>query len=104
MNVGALCRAKLPLTLHEHRYEDMIADFDGSVRAVCDFLGLEWTVAMRDFSAKAREETIRSPSAAQVRRPLYGEGVDQWRRYARQFAPALPILAPWVKHFGYKMD
>ena len=104
MNVGELCRAKLPLTLHEHRYEDMVEDFEGRVRAVCDFLGIEWTDAMRDFSEKARETVIRSPSAAQVRRPLYGEGVGQWRRYAKEFAPALPILAPWVKHFGYKMD
>ena len=104
MNVGVLCRAKLPLTLHEHRYEDMVADFDGRVRAVCDFLDVPWTDAMRGFSTKAREETIRSPSAAQVRRPLYGEGVGQWRRYAKEFAPALPILAPWVKHFGYKPD
>ena len=104
MNVGTLCRAKLPLTVHEHRYEDMIADFDGSVRAVCDYIGLEWTDAMRDFSVKAREEAIRSPSAEQVRRPLYGESVDLWRRYTKELAPALPILAPWVKHFGYKMD
>jgi len=104
MNVGELCRAKLPLTLHEHRYEDMVEDFEGRMRAVCDFLGIEWTEAMRDFSEKARETVIRSPSAAQVRRPLYGEGVGQWRRYAKEFAPALPILAPWVKHFGYKMD
>lgn len=104
MNVGALCRVKLPLTLLDHRYEDMVADFEGRMRAVCDFLGMEWTGAMRDFSEKAREETIRSPSAAQVRRPLYREGVGQWRRYAKEFAPALPILAPWVKHFGYETD
>lgn len=104
MNVGALARAKLPLEVHEHRYEDMIADFDGRVRAVCDFLNLEWTETMRDFAEKARAETIRSPSAAQVRRPLYSEGVGQWRRYATEMAPALPILAPWVKHFGYPAD
>ncbi len=104
MNVGQLCRSKLPLTVHEHRYEDMIADFDGCTRAACDFLGIEWNDAMRNFSEKARAETIRSPSAAQVRRPLYDEGVGQWRRYEKQFAPALPILEPWVKHFGYKTD
>jgi Tfp pilus assembly protein PilF len=104
MNVGEISRQKLPLTLHEHRYEDMIADFDGRVRAVCDFLNIEWTDAMRDFSSKARETTIRSPSAAQVRKPLYGEGVGQWRRYAQEFAPAQPILARWIERFGYRMD
>jgi hypothetical protein len=99
-----VCRARLPLTLHEHRYEAMIDDFEGRVRAACDFLNIAWTEEMRDFSSKAREAEIRSPSAGQVRRPLYGEGVGQWRRYATQLAPALPILAPWVKEFGYDTD
>ena len=101
MRVGELCRASMPLTLHEHRYEDMIEDFDSRVRAVCDFLNLEWSQDMRSFSTAAQERAIRSPSAAQVRRPLYSEGVGQWRRYAAQLEPALPILAPWVKRFGY---
>jgi len=104
MNVGEIGRAKLPLTLLEHRYEDMIEDFDGRVRAVCDFLNIDWTDSMRDFSSKARETAIRSPSAAQVRRPLYGEGVGQWRRYAAEFAPAQPILARWIERFGYQTD
>jgi tetratricopeptide (TPR) repeat protein len=104
MNLGLVCRGKLPLTLHEHRYEDMIRDFEGSVRSACDFLGINWTEEMRDFSSKAREAEIRSPSAGQVRRPLYDEAVGQWRRYATELAPALPILAPWVKKFGYSTD
>lgn len=102
MNLGEICRAKLPLKLHEHRYENMVEDFDGRVRAVCDFVDLEWTAAMRDFSDGARERTIRSTlSAAQVRRPLYDDAVGQWRRYAQQLGPVLPILAPWVQKFGY---
>lgn len=101
MRWSEVCRARMSFNLHEHRYEDMIADFDARTRAVCDFVGLEWTDAMRDFSGKAQEETIRSPSAAQVRRPLYKEGMGQWRRYEQQLVPALPILAPWLKRFGY---
>jgi hypothetical protein len=102
MNLGELCRAKLPLTLHEHRYEDMVEDFEGRVRAVCEFLGIEWTETMLSFSERAREQTIRSTlSATQVRRPLYREGVGQWRRYAQQLAPMLPTLTPWVRKFGY---
>ncbi|MGA7712327.1 MAG: sulfotransferase [Rhizomicrobium sp.] len=102
MNLGEISRAKLPLKLHEHRYERMVEDFDGRVQAMCDFVGLEWTDAMRDFSERARARTIRSTlSATQVRRQLYSEGVDQWRRYEKQLAPMLPILAPWVQKFGY---
>ncbi len=89
MNLGERCRAKLPLTVYEHRYEDMIADFDKQVRAVCDFLGIKWTDSMRAFSETAGDDAIHATvSAAQVRRPLYQEGVGQWRRYAGGCAPS----------------
>jgi len=104
MRWGQLCRDTLGLDLHMHRYEDMVSGFEASARAVCDFLGIAWSEAMRDFSAGARQETIRSPSAAQVRRPLYREGVGQWRGYAKEMAPALPILQPWIARFGYPQD
>lgn len=104
MRWGQLCRDTLGLDLHMHRYEDMVSGFEASARAVCDFLGIAWSEVMRDFSAGARQDTIRSPSAAQVRRPLYDDGVGQWRGYAQEMAPALPILQPWIARFGYPQD
>ncbi|HEX4304047.1 MAG TPA: sulfotransferase [Rhizomicrobium sp.] len=104
MQLAELSDAKYPLARHTHRYEDMVRDFDGAVRAVCDFIGLEWSDSMRDFAAAARERTIRSPSAAQVRRKLYDDGVGQWRRYGAQLKPIQPILQPWVAKFGYEPD
>ncbi|MBV9044662.1 MAG: sulfotransferase, partial [Alphaproteobacteria bacterium] len=101
MRLAQIAHAKYPLARHTHRYEDMVQDFDTAVQAVCNFIGVEWNEAMRDFSSAARERTIRSPSASQVRRSLYGEGVDAWRRYATQLAPTAPILKPWIEQFGY---
>ena len=43
-------------------------------------------------------------SARQVQRPLYSEGVGQWRNYSEQLAPILPILKPWVEKFGYPAE
>ena len=76
-------------------------DFDGQTRAVCDFVGLQWREAMRDFADTAKGKDIRSPSAPQVRRGLYEQGVGQWRRYGEQLAPVMPTLQPWVERFGY---
>jgi Flp pilus assembly protein TadD len=101
MDLAEVARAKLPLDLLEHRYEDMIADFEGRVRRVCDYLGIEWTDEMRDFSAAAQSRSIRSPSANQVRRDLYRSSVESWRNYAPQMAAALPTLEPWVQRYGY---
>jgi Flp pilus assembly protein TadD len=102
MELAQAYRTVLPLDILDHRYEDMIADFDGRIQRVCQFLGLEWTEAMRDFGAKAQEREIRSPSALQVRRGLYGDGAGQWRHYEKELAPIEPILAPWVQNFGYE--
>ena len=85
----------------EVRYEDLVEDFDGQTRAACGFIGLEWNEAMRDFAETAKGKDIRSPSAAQVRRGLYEQGVGQWRRYGEQLAPVMPLLQPWVERFGY---
>jgi hypothetical protein len=104
MSLAELCRQKLPLNVFEHRYEDMVDDFDGRVRAMCDFIGVPWAETMREFNKHAPYVDLRSPSAIQVRRPLYSEGVGQWRRYANELAPILPILAPWVEKYGYPPD
>lgn len=101
MQLAEIYRAKLPLNLLEHRYEEMVVDFDASMRSVCAFIGLEWEETMRNFEQAAPNVDIRSPSAMQVRRPLYGEGIGQWQRYAQQLEPILPILQPWVERFGY---
>ncbi|HEX3429377.1 MAG TPA: sulfotransferase [Rhizomicrobium sp.] len=102
MGFADICRQKLPLDLFEHRYEDLVSDFDGQVRAVCDFLGLEFSESMANFSETTRGSDIRSPSVQQVRRGLYKESVGQWRRYHDQLSPVLPVLAPWVHRFGYE--
>lgn len=101
MRLAEIFREKLQLQILDHRYEAMVEDFEGRVRAVCDFIGLEWTDTMRAFDKQESVADLRSPSASQVRRPLYSEGVAQWRRYADQLAPIYPIVAPWVEKFGY---
>jgi hypothetical protein len=101
MRAAMLYREKLPLDIHLHRYEDMIEDFDSSILAVCDFIGVRWNESMRDFSRGAAVINEKSASAEQVRRGLYKGATGQWRRYRKQLAPVLPILEPWVEHFGY---
>jgi tetratricopeptide (TPR) repeat protein len=104
MRLTRLYRAKLPLDLMELRHEDLVADFEGRVRATCDFLGLPWQDSMRDFAARARTQAITTPSSVQVMRGLNREGIGHWRRYREQLEPVLPILQPWVEHYGYPAD
>jgi hypothetical protein len=101
MRLAEASRARLPLHFHDVRNEDLIADFKGTVRSLCDALGIAWDPAMMEFAASARKRAIATPSGAQVVRGLSGEGIGRWRRYEKQLAPVLPLLEPWVERFGY---
>ena len=99
MSAGEVYLARLPLKVHRLRYEDLVADFEDEGRALCEFLGVEWTPALENFAATDR--ALATPSSPQVARGLYSEGVGQWRNYARELEPVAPILGPWIAKFGY---
>jgi Tfp pilus assembly protein PilF len=103
MTLTEICRERLALDFHEVRYDRLVADFEATVTAFARFIGLEWTEAFRTFDRTAQSRGVRTASATQVRRGLY-DGRGQWRRYADQLAPILPILAPWVERFGFEAD
>lgn len=92
-------RSNLPIASHEVFYADLVRDFEPTVRALAAFIGIPWTDAFNTFATTARKRGVRTASETQVRRGLYNGG-GQWRRYADQLAPALPILAPWIERFG----
>jgi tetratricopeptide (TPR) repeat protein len=101
MALTELCRERLPLAFHEVRYDRLVSDFEATVRAMAAFIGIEWTEAFRSFDRTAQRRGVQTASATQVRRGLY-DGRGQWRRYAMQLAPALPILEPWIERFGFE--
>jgi tetratricopeptide (TPR) repeat protein len=101
MRLAQLYKLKLRLPTKYVRYEALVEDLQREVRDVCEFIGVGWNDAMLDFVETARRRGIRTPSARQVERGLYSEGVGQWRAYAQQMAPVMPLLAPWVETFGY---
>ena len=92
----------LPVAFHTLRYEALIADFEGEVRGVIDYLGLDWDPAVLDYAghAKARKH-IASPSYHQVTEPIYDRAAYRWKRYEKHLAPVMDTLAPHVEYFGY---
>ncbi len=100
MRLIEAARANLPLAYHELRYDRLVSDFEATVRDLASFVGLPWSDDFRRFDRTAQARGVRTASATQVRRGLY-DGRGQWRRYAAELAPALPIVAPWVERFGF---
>jgi hypothetical protein len=80
------------------RYEDVVADLEGSARRVVAHCGLPWDARCLDFHRNGR--AVRSASAAQVRRPIYGHAVARWRKYERFLAPLLAELGELAPPYG----
>jgi tetratricopeptide (TPR) repeat protein len=100
MTLVESARERLPIAFHEVRYDTLVSDFEATVRQLAAFVGLPWTDEFRRFDRTAQTRGVRTASATQVRRGLF-DGRGQWRRYADQLRPVLPILAPWVSRYGF---
>ena len=84
------------------RHEDLVADPEAQLRRIGDFLGIEDTAPMLNFSEHAQARGfIGTPSYAQVVQGLNAEAVGRWERYRAHLEPMLPILAPVLEYWGY---
>lgn len=101
MRLGALCRRKFPLAVHETRYERVIGEFNAEIAALLEFLDLDWDDRVAAYDETARKRVVRTPSAKQVTEKLYASSIGKWRHYEAQLRPVLPVLDPWVRAFGY---
>ena len=71
--------AVLPGRVHHLRYEDLVADTETQVRALLDYCKLDFEPDCLRFWKTAR--AVQTPSAQQVRLPIFREGLDHWRHY-----------------------
>ncbi len=76
-----------PLEWLDISYESLVGDLEGHARRLIDFVGLEWDPACLQFHSTRR--LVRTPSLAQVRRPIYSQSVGRWRNYATSLQPLL---------------
>jgi len=93
--------AALPLQVYGIKYEELVRKPEAQIRALLDFLDVGWDPAVLDHIAHAQTRTINTPSYHQVVQPLYAHASGRWQRYTAYLADALPILQPFVSHFGY---
>ena len=88
--------------IFEIKYEDVVTDFDNSIKKLLKFLGLEWEEGVRKFYQTASKRGIIStPSYNQVNKPIYKKSINRWKNYEDKFENIKPKLNKWINEFKY---
>ena len=76
-------------------YEETVADIEGQCGRLVKFLGLNFEPKMLEFYSS--ERLVRTPSASQVRRPIYKSSVQAWKKYEKHLQPLVLALGAEIK-------
>ena len=90
------------LNLNILKYEDVVNNFDYTLKNLLKFLEVEWSDDLRNFYLTASKRgIIHTPSYTQVNMPLYSNSIGRWKNYNKQFSNVNSILSKWMKIFEY---
>jgi hypothetical protein len=82
--------AVLPGRVHHVQYESLVTQTEAEIRKLLAYCGLPFEPACLRFWETARE--IRTPSAEQVRQPIYAAGLEHWRHFEPWLSPLREIV------------
>lgn len=94
----------MPMPTHRVIYENVVVDRDRELRALFDFLQLDWHDAVLDHQSTAKNRgRIKTASYAQVTEPIYQRSAGRWQNFRKHLEPVMPVLKPWADKFGYEI-
>ena len=89
--------AVLPGRVYRVHYERLVDDPEAEIRKLLDYCGLPFEPQCLQFYENPR--VVQTISSEQVRRPIYGDSVDQWRHYEPWLAPLKAALGDLVERY-----
>ncbi len=72
------------------QYENVVHDTEGFARDLLAFLDLPWDDACLNFHKSNRP--VKTASVAQIRKPIYTESIERWRKYGSKLRPLIDAL------------
>lgn len=77
---------QFPGRVLEVQYETLVENQEAQTRRLLDHCNLPWDE--RCLSFHANDAAVATPSATQVRQPMYRSALGRWRNYEKYLAPA----------------
>jgi len=87
----------LPGRVLRVQYEDMVTDPETQIRRLLKYCELSFEDQCLRFYETDR--AIRTPSAEQVRQPIYRGGLEQWRHFESHLTPLRDALGPLLQRY-----
>jgi hypothetical protein len=89
----------LPGRIHRVYYEKLVADPRGELERVLKRCGLPFDEACLRFYENPR--VVKTISSEQVRRPLYGDSLEQWRNFEAWLGPLAEELRQLIADYPF---
>lgn len=87
----------------EIHYEDTVADAGKQAGRALDTLSLPWDNQVLEYRQRLEgSKRVTSPTYAAVAEPVYTRAIGRWKNYERWLEPVMPVLAPFIREFGYE--
>jgi tetratricopeptide (TPR) repeat protein len=88
----------LPGKVLHVQYEELVRDPEANIRRLLAHCGLEFEPGCLSFHETQR--AVRTPSAEQVRQPIYTSGVGYWRNFSQELEPLRQALGDCLERFA----
>ncbi len=90
--------AVAPGMVHRLIHEQLVANPEGQIRRLLDFIGVPFDEACLRFHET--ERSVRTPSSDQVRQPLRPEFADHWKAFDAELGPLKEALGPALEYWN----
>ena len=84
------------------RYEDVVNNPERESRRIAEHLGIEWHPSCLEFHTKKR--AVRTASVAQVRKPMYKDSINRWRKYEPYLQPLLDEIGDLIEAYEAELE
>jgi hypothetical protein len=87
----------LPGSVLRVQHEDVVDDLESGVRRILEHCRLQFEPACIEFHKT--ERAVRTPSSEQVRRPIFRDGLDQWKAFEPWLEPLRIALGDALQRY-----